>query len=80
MGLSDRLVKFQSCGFTYPFMHWQLANGGRVTLRAEQHKEMVAELLANDYRPTGEDMERVKRRFGGSAGVLVADAAGESTV
>lgn len=79
MMLSDKLVEFQSHGLTHPFVFWQLANGGRVTLAAEQHREMVAELAANDYRWTGEDMERAKQRFGGSADVAVTGAAGEST-
>ncbi|KAI5852054.1 hypothetical protein GGS23DRAFT_541688 [Durotheca rogersii] len=77
--LSDRLVEFRSHGLTHPFVHWQLANSKRVTLTAEQHREMVAELAANNYRWTEEDMERAKQRFGGSADVAVVGAAGEPT-
>lgn len=79
MKLSDRLIKFQSHGLTHPFVRWQLANNKLVTLTAEQHKEMVAELAANDYRWTEEDMEKAKQRFGGSADVAVVGAAGEPT-
>lgn len=64
--LSNRLVEFQSHGLTHPFVHRQLADSGRVTLTVEQHRGMVAELVANDYRWTEEDMERAKQRFGGS--------------
>ncbi|EMR71668.1 putative alpha-galactosidase a precursor protein [Eutypa lata UCREL1] len=64
--LSNRLVEFQSHGLTHPFVHRQLADSGRATLTVEQHRGMVAELVANDYRWTEEDMERAKQRFGGS--------------
>ncbi|KAI1754677.1 hypothetical protein F4782DRAFT_491061 [Xylaria castorea] len=77
--LSDRLVEFQSHGLTHPFVRWQLANSKPVTLTAEQHREMVAELAANNYRWTEEDMDRAKQRFGGSADVAVVGAAGEPT-
>ncbi len=56
-------------------MLWQLANSKRVTLTAEQHRDMVAELAANDYRWTEEDMEKAKQRSGGSTGEAVVDAA-----
>jgi hypothetical protein len=77
--LSNRLVEFRSHGLTHPFVRWQLANSNSVTLTAEQHREMVAELAANNYRWTEEDMERAKQRFGGSAAVAVVGAAGEPT-
>ena len=67
MELSDKLIEFRSHGVTHPFVRWQVANGERVTLTAEQHKEMVAELAANDYRWTEEDMEKAKQRFGGES-------------
>ncbi|KAI0407767.1 hypothetical protein F4802DRAFT_551197 [Xylaria palmicola] len=77
--LSDRLIEFQSHGLTHPFVCWQLANSKRVTLTVEQHREMVAELAANNYRWTEEDIERAKQRFGGSVDAAVVGAAGEPT-
>jgi len=79
MKLSDRLIEFQSHGLTHPFVNWQLANSKRVTLTAEQHRGMVAELAANNYRWTEEDMERAKQRFGESADVAVVGATSEPT-
>ncbi|KAI1314233.1 hypothetical protein F5Y03DRAFT_6127 [Xylaria venustula] len=77
--LSDRLVEFRSHGFTHPFVRWQLAKGERVTLTAEQHRELVTELAANNYHWSEDDMERAKQRFGVSADVAVASAASEPT-
>ncbi|KAI1361993.1 hypothetical protein F5Y08DRAFT_313347 [Xylaria arbuscula] len=73
--LSDRLLEFHSHGLIHPFANWQLRNRKRVTLTAEQHKEMVAELAANNYLWTDEDMEKAKQRFGESAEVAAVDAA-----
>ncbi|KAI1149053.1 hypothetical protein F4825DRAFT_68019 [Nemania diffusa] len=79
MELSDRLLEFQSHGLTHPFVCWQLVSNKPVTLTSEQHRKMVSELAANNYRWTEEDMDRAKQRFGGSADVAVVGAAGELT-
>jgi hypothetical protein len=79
MRRSDMLLEFLSHGVVHPFVNWQLANRGRVTLTSEQHKEMVAELAANDYRWTEEDSKRAKQRFGGLADVADAGADGQLT-
>lgn len=74
MKRSDLMMEFLSHGLIHPFVVFQLGSSGSITVTAEQHKEMVAELAANDYNWTEEDMERAKQRFGGSA-----DAAGVGT-
>ena len=71
--LSDKWFEFQSHGLIHPFVEWQHAHNKPVTLTIEKHREMVAELAANNYRWTKEDMDRVKQRFGESADVAIAN-------
>lgn len=78
---SNQHMAFLSHGLMHPFMHWQEVNnaGGRVTLTVEEHREMVAELKANGYRWTEEDLERAKVRFGAGQAVGGAGAGAEKS-
>ncbi|OIW34243.1 hypothetical protein CONLIGDRAFT_566105 [Coniochaeta ligniaria NRRL 30616] len=79
MELSNKLLEFLSHGLMHPFVLCQRANSKRVTLTVEQHRGMVAEIAANNYCWTEEDMERAKQRFGSSTDVAVVGAADEPT-
>lgn len=77
MKRSDLMMEFLSDGLIHPFVVFQLGSSGSTTVTAEQHKEMVTELAANDYNWTEEDMERAKQRFGRSADVAGIGAASQ---
>jgi hypothetical protein len=61
--LSKKLQEFRSQGLLHPFVLSQSVNGETITWTAEQHKEMVAELAANGYQWSEEDMDKFNERF-----------------